>query len=278
MTDFYESNNDIFSLLPVQIYRHNLDGNLIYSPLHWHRSIELTVTLTGNIRFNTGSSHFDMEESDWILVNSCELHSCSYVSLNDHFTGISFIISNPFIEKWLGKNLFFYNPGSNTVTKEIKKIAQEVYNLDTKAEDYPFLLMSYTYAILGILVKYCKSEGNPQKAGMNNSDVTVRFTEYIEDHYKEDISYETMADHFKYSPTYFSRLFKESLGVNFHSYLNFVRASHAAQQLSLGKTNITECAMDNGFPNVKSFITTFKKLYGCTPGAFMNSNPQSSKE
>ena len=95
MTDFYESNNDIFSLLPVQIYRHNLEGNLIYSPLHWHRSIEVTVNLTGNIRFNSGSSHFDMKESDWILINSCELHSCSYVSLEDHFTGISFIISNP---------------------------------------------------------------------------------------------------------------------------------------------------------------------------------------
>ncbi|WP_158588930.1 helix-turn-helix domain-containing protein [Butyrivibrio sp. XB500-5] len=275
MTDFYESNNDIFSLLPVQVYRHDLDGNLIYSPLHWHRSIELTVTLTGNIRFNTGSSHFDMKESDWILVNSCELHSCSYLSLNDHFTGISFIISNPFIEKWLGKNLFFFNPGNKQVTKEIKKIAQVVYNLDPNDEDYPFLLMSNTYALLGILYKFCKSEGESSKAGMNSSDVTVRFTEYIENHYREDISYETMADHFKYNPTYFSRLFKESLGVNFHSYLNFVRASHAAEQLSSGKTNLTDCAFENGFPNVKSFITTFKKLYGCTPGAFMQSKHKS---
>lgn len=50
--------NDIVSLLPVKIYRHNLEGNYIYSPLHFHRSIELTVTLTGNIRFNSGSNNF----------------------------------------------------------------------------------------------------------------------------------------------------------------------------------------------------------------------------
>lgn len=272
MTDFYESNNDVFNLLPVQIYRHDLEGSLIYSPLHWHRSIELTVTLTGNIRFNSGSSHFDMDESDWILVNSCELHSCSYLSLNDKFKGISFIISNPFIEKWLGKNLFFQNPDIKEVTKEIKKIANDVYNLDPKDEEYPFLLMSNTYALLGILSKYCKASSKAaNKVGMNNSDINMRFTEYIEEHYREDLSYEDMAAHFKYSPTYFSRLFKESLGVTFHSYLNFVRASHAAEQLSFGKANLTECAFENGFPNVKSFINTFKKLYGCTPGAFMNS-------
>ena len=54
MSQLYEAHNDIVSLLPVKIYRHNLEGNYIYSPLHFHRSIELTVTLTGNIRFNSG--------------------------------------------------------------------------------------------------------------------------------------------------------------------------------------------------------------------------------
>jgi len=271
MTDFYESNNDIFSLLPVQIYRHNLEGNLIYSPLHWHRSIEVTVNLTGNIRFNSGSSHFDMKESDWILINSCELHSCSYVSLEDHFTGISFIISNPFVEKWVGKNLFFRNPGIKHVTDEIRHIALDVYNLDEEDKEYPFLLMSKTYALLGIISKYCISSDSASKAGMNSSDITMQLTDYIEAHYREDLSVESVSGYFKYSPTYFSRLFKESLGVTFHSYLNFVRASHAAEQLSSGKTNLTDCAFDNGFPNVKSFINTFKKLYGCTPGSFLNS-------
>ena len=271
MTDFYESNNDIYGMLPVQIYRHNLEGRLIYSPLHWHRSIELTINLTGNIRFNAGSSNFDMKESDWILVNSCELHSCSYVSPEDHFTGISFILSAPFIEKWIGKNLFFFNPNLPFITAEIRQIALEVYNLDPDDKEYPFILMSKTYALMAIIAKYCTSSDVKDKAGMNNSDITIKFTDYIENHYKEELSMENVAEYFQYSPTYFSRLFKDSLGVTFHSYLNFVRASHAAEQLSAGKTNLTDCAFENGFPNVKSFINTFKKLYGCTPGTFLSS-------
>ena len=51
MSQLYEAHNDIVSLLPVKIYRHNLEGNYIYSPLHFHRSIELTVTLTGKYPF-----------------------------------------------------------------------------------------------------------------------------------------------------------------------------------------------------------------------------------
>ena len=96
MSQLYEAHNDIVSLLPVKIYRHKLEGNYIYSPLHFHRSIELTVTLTGNIRFIAGSNNFDFKESDWLLINSCELHSCRFIAPSDSFIGISILFSLPF--------------------------------------------------------------------------------------------------------------------------------------------------------------------------------------
>ena len=64
MSQLYESHNDLFTLLPVKIYKHNLKGKFIYSPLHWHRSIEITITLTGHIQFNTGTNNFYCSESD----------------------------------------------------------------------------------------------------------------------------------------------------------------------------------------------------------------------
>ena len=86
-----------------------------------------------------------------------------------------------------------------------------------------------------------------------------------------NLSLTDVAEHFQYTSSYFSRHFKETLGVNFLSYLNIVRVGHAAEQLLGGQTNLTKCAFDNGFPNIKSFINTFKKLYGCTPGGFLTS-------
>ena len=111
MSQLYEAHNDIVSLLPVKIYRHNLEGNYIYSPLHFHRSIELTVTLTGNIRFNSGSNNFDFKESDWLLINSCELHSCRYIAPSDSFTGIQYFVFSALYRKMARKRFVFLQSG-----------------------------------------------------------------------------------------------------------------------------------------------------------------------
>ena len=99
MPQLYETYNDVFSKLPVKIYKHNLTGAYLNVPLHWHRSLEITVTLTGCIRFNTGTNNFDFGESDWIFVNSGEPHSCRYINPTDHFSGISIKNSRPNNEK-----------------------------------------------------------------------------------------------------------------------------------------------------------------------------------
>ena len=230
MSQLYEAHNDIVSLLPVKIYRHNLEGNYIYSPLHFHRSIELTVTLTGNIRFNSGSNNFDFKESDWLLINSCELHSCRYIAPSDSFT------------------------------------------MDPLSDTYNFLLMSKIYEILALFSVGCiKKDVSYSIPSRQEIHLATSYADYIEKHYQEDISLTDVAEHFQYTSSYFSRHFKETLGVNFLSYLSIVRVGHAAEQLANGQENLTTCAFDNGFPNIKSFINTFKKMYGCTPGVFLTS-------
>lgn len=268
----YESANDIFSLLPVKIYRHNLAGKSIHSPLHWHRSIEITIPLSGRIRFNSGSHNFDFGESDWIIINSCELHSCRQIASADHFTGVSIIFSLNFIEAWLGKDIFFFNPEDPILTLSIKNIALDIYNMNQNEEEYELELMSKVYSLISLIKKHCiKQEKTYHLSISNDPNLGMSFTDYIEGNYTKDISLQSAAEYFRYSPSYFSRLFKEALGVNFHSYLCQVRASHAASDLSKGKIGITDCAFKNGFPNTKSFITSFKKIYGCTPGAFVAS-------
>lgn len=272
MSQLYEAHNDIVSLLPVKIYRHKLEGNYIYSPLHFHRSIELTVTLTGNIRFNSGSNNFDFKESDWLLINSCELHSCRYIAPSDSFTGISILFSLPFIEKWLGKDLFFYNPGDTALTEKVKNLSLDIFNMDPLSDTYNFLLMSKIYEILALFSASCiKKDVYYSIPSRQEIHLATSYADYIEKHYQEDISLTDVAEYFQYTSSYFSRHFKETLGVNFLSYLNIVRVGHAAEQLSNGQENLTKCAFDNGFPNIKSFINTFKKLYGCTPGVFLAS-------
>lgn len=206
MSELYESYNDVFNLLPVKIYRHDLMGDLIYSPLHWHRSLEITITLNSRIRFNTGGNDFDCMENDWLFVNSGELHSCRYLSQDDHFTGVSIIISYPFVEKWLGKNLVFHNPQNESLNKEIHEIAAEIYNMNTESNEYQYMLMSYVFKLLGLLSTYCIYVSSKPVPRIHENVNSKKFSEYIEVHFNEDISFESVAEHFQYAPNYFRKL------------------------------------------------------------------------
>lgn len=272
MATLYEAFNDSFEQLPVKIYKHDLSGELIWTPLHWHRSIEILVTFEGQICFNVGSDNFNFAKDNWLIVNSSELHSCRYIDPVDHFEGISFLISHTFIEKWLGKGLFFYNPHIPEVTEHIKEIARDVSGIDINTPHYPIIMMGKVYDLLLIIATHCIKPNTVYSIPFSkNQAKATELLEYIETNYMEDLSLNQVAAHFKYSPGYFSRFFKETVGMNYLSYLNFVRIHHAAQELLETRTALTECALNNGFPNTKSFITMFKKLYGCTPGKFLNS-------
>jgi len=271
MATLYESCNDTFDHLPVKLYRHDLAGKFIWAPLHWHRSIELLITFEGRLIINVGSDNFDFSEDDWLIVNSSELHSSRYLNLSDHFRGISILISLPFIETWLGKNLFFYNPHNSEVTQQVKEIADDIYASNASNPQYSLYIMSKVCELLIIISSNCIKKDSVYTIPFSTEQAkATEFIDYIELNFHENLSLNVIAGHFKYSPSYFSRFFKETIGVNYNDYLNFVRIHHATQQLLETHATLTECALKNGFPNIKSFITSFKKLYGCTPKNFIN--------
>ena len=272
-TSLYEAFNDTFDKIPAFLYKHDRIGSDIWAPLHWHRSLEILIAFEGRLSFNVGSENFDFYEDEWLIVNSSELHSLRYSSPSDHFKGITVMISYPFLETWIGKGLFFHNPHRESVTRELQQIGMELYALDESDPHFSLILMRRLFDLLLLLSSECIKEDVKYSVPFSKESVQAAdILEYIEANYKNDLSLDDIASHFQYSSSYFSRFFKKCIGVNYFSYLNFVRVHHAAQQLLKDKSSLTECAMDNGFPNTKSFITIFKKLYGCTPKQFLNNH------
>ena len=90
-------------------------------------------------------------------------------------------------------------------------------------------------------------------------------TEYIEKHYRESISLESIASKFYLSREYFSRYFRKHMGVTFSRYVNQVRLTHIYQDICNTQDGIMEIAERNGFTNYKLFNKMFREIYGCTP-------------
>ncbi|WP_135549175.1 helix-turn-helix domain-containing protein [Paenibacillus cymbidii] len=107
------------------------------------------------------------------------------------------------------------------------------------------------------------------KKESKNDDLKNQMILYIGSHYHSDISLTTLADHFKLNPKYLSRYFKDQTGINFIQYVNRVRIDHAKQLLLQEKNlHIDEIGEKVGYLTKNTFITTFKKQEGMTPGKY----------
>lgn len=92
--------------------------------------------------------------------------------------------------------------------------------------------------------------------------------EYIEKHFNEDISLETVAEVFHFNHTYFSYLFKTKIGTNFSQYLLDIRLKKGKKLLKETENKIYEIALKIGFKDPKYFNRVFKKEFGITPDEY----------
>lgn len=90
-------------------------------------------------------------------------------------------------------------------------------------------------------------------------------TDYISEHFQEELSLKQISSQFHMTPTYFSRFFKKNFGVNYYPYLCNVRLENAMEDLLHSDKNLLCVAMDNGFPNEDSFRKYFSEKYEMSP-------------
>lgn len=90
--------------------------------------------------------------------------------------------------------------------------------------------------------------------------------DYINTYLEQSLGLEELAQVVQMSPTYFSRLFKQSTGLAPHQYLIQCRVNRAKQLLSRGNA-IADVAYKVGFANQAHLNYHFKRLLGVTPKA-----------
>ncbi|SDB24519.1 Helix-turn-helix domain-containing protein [Pseudobutyrivibrio sp. YE44] len=94
--------------------------------------------------------------------------------------------------------------------------------------------------------------------------------EYINEHYKEDISLQDVAGVIGYSDVYFCKIFKQHLGKSFIVFLNELRIDKAKQLLEKPAINIKDVCFDVGYRDANYFTRVFKRLTGMTPSEYRN--------
>ena len=102
--------------------------------------------------------------------------------------------------------------------------------------------------------------------------------EYVEQHYMSSgLSQQDIADHFGVSRPTVSKLFKETVNMNFIDYLHMMRVESAKRLIDEGNFDMMEVARQCGYENEVTFRRAFVKHMGVTPQKYIKSQRMGEK-
>lgn len=102
------------------------------------------------------------------------------------------------------------------------------------------------------------------------STIAAEIAAFIEAHYRDDLSLQSVASKMGYSEVYFCKLFKNCFDKTFIMYLNDLRMEKALELMKDISINIKEISERVGYRDANYFARIFKKKMGMTPSEFRN--------
>ncbi|MEK4295522.1 response regulator transcription factor [Paenibacillus sp. FSL R5-0914] len=156
----------------------------------------------------------------------------------------------------------------NKLSFQYKELSPLHSNMDEQIEQI------YKHTSLPQLQRYASTLLEYYAKGITRDDMEVflkRMLDLIHRHYNKNLKLDTLADVFSYSSAYLGKLFKNSTGYSFNSYLDNVRMEKAKELLTQGY-KIHQVANEVGISDVDYFREKFKKHEGVSPSDYRRKN------
>lgn len=103
---------------------------------------------------------------------------------------------------------------------------------------------------------------------LRSNKVVEIIKEYIKEHYKENISLKSAAEHVSMNYTYLSELFKNETKKNFMDYVIETRINESKKLLKDSNIKVYEIGYMVGYEEPASFNRVFKKIIGLSPAEY----------
>ena len=243
------------------------------STLHWHKEFELLYVHNGSLVITKPSGNTLLKSGEIYLINSEDIHSYTYISPNAQFIVVNFTTSiiQPYTENPAVVPTF--NLTNKKAIANITNCLKSLNLMDDFDErvEIPKIRALVNYCVY-YLVKYCyepdmhyvKGSANLEYNGANLAIA------YINENYKQKITLTDISTYVGMTPAHFSKIFKDNTSITFSDYLRKVRLENALNSMIETNISVKEAALDNGFPNVNSFISSCKEVFGKTPNEMKN--------
>ena len=249
---------------------------------HFHSYYELYYMQEGSCRFFLKDTVYNLEKGHILVIPPGEYHIVSYEKkgLHDRYAlyfdeqGLDDSIKAYLADKYkniTGPRHFMVSPDAEAELLPLLNRMLELYRLDNRYGDlllhylFPAFILFLTRNGIPILspVKKTSLESSLQKAAR-----------YIAASYSSPITLEDAASVAGFTPTYFSRKFKELAGIGFRDYLTHLRLRESTHLLRATKLTIQEISEACGFSSSNYFGDVFHSVYGMSPREYRKSEEE----
>lgn len=104
-----------------------------------------------------------------------------------------------------------------------------------------------------------------KEAVYNETVITDKIVEYMENNFEDDITLESLAKQFFISKYEISRMFSKNVGISFVEYLTRIRIENSKKLLQDTSLSVTRVSELTGFHSSSNFARVFKKITGISP-------------
>lgn len=263
--------------LPFKMFLFEGEKGNYFRDKHWHRSIEIFMVFEGHLKFYLNDLEQELNPGEFVLVNSNEIHAIDSPEPNK--TVVIQIPLKTFSDYFTGEQYIRFTHESKKQDVQVVDLIREMFAAYGKKETgYDMRVKSGYYMLLYLLVSVyreldVKDELLKQNRKLNK---LTPITNYMKEHYQEELSLEALAEVFGYAPAYISRMFQKYAGINYKDYLQGVRVEYAFAELNRAEHTVSEVAFHHGFPSSRAFSKAFQKKYGMLPSAYLQRKTESS--
>ncbi len=230
-------------------------------PLHLHKEVEIFFVLDGAIDITIGSVTKTLTSGMFSIAFPNTVHE---TFTKNSSTAVMMIFDTELFPDFYSEfhnmtpqNPFIDNP-------DFRKLVGPTLDSITECLESSGdvrMLKGYVCVLLCHIFSTLKLDA----ATDSTNDISEKIASYINNHFKDELSLNTLALALGYSRYHISHIFSDKFNMSFTEYLGRIRAEHAMGLLTHSDMSITDICYNSGFNSIRTFYRVFENTYHCSP-------------
>ena len=258
---------------------HSLDPEPSDIAIHHHDFYEVYFFLSGKVEYRVEGRVYQLKPGDLLLISPMELHQLIVKESSAAYDRFVLWIDKSYLEGFTNENtsltrcfdctlsthtnLLRLTPSQRAdIMMRFEMLVQESYGEEYASD------VSAVGNLLLLMVKLNRialQKNKPLPSGdAVESPLVTQVVGYINDHYSENLSLESLSQKFYVSKYHLSHEFSRVVGTSVYRYITLKRLLIAKQMLASGISPGT-AYINCGFSDYANFYRAFKAQYGVNP-------------